>query len=638
MTASELAQRLNAKRNGSGWLAKCPAHDNHVPSLSIDEGKDGRVLLKCHAGCNYEDILAASGLTKKDLFPDSASRLPRRLIAKTYDYTDESGNQLFQCVRYLPKGFAQRHRDGNGEWIWNLKGVEPVLFRLPEITNDIREGLPVFICEGEKDVLALVEHGLAATCNPMGAKKWRDSYSETLRGADVIIIADKDEAGREHAQFVASKIYRVAKFVRVIELPDTNQKPVNDAADYFEAGGNIDNLIALADNAPAWAMPDLDSLLQRTMDALNQFITFSEDYAVVCALWVADTHCFKPFEHFKRTPYLNITSPTKACGKTNLLICLSYLCARAWFSVCPSVAVLFRRIERDTPTLLLDESDRTFQDAEDAAPLLMAMFNSGYKRGATVDRCGGAKGTDLETFNIFCPKAFAGIGDLPDTTIDRCLIIHMERQKSGSKPFYEDDVEAALIPIRDGFTQWAARPELKEELAVRFPYSDFPKSLGDRKKEVCEPLYQIAKLAGGDWFERIKKATEVICGEQEDQDKSVSVVGLVREVYRDLDELSVGDLITEIIALEHPDCPGWWFKRDVDRAAVGRSLAKILRKFDPKIRTQPMRIDDQVVKAYKRSELEPIWERYCPSASPLSPPKSDLSVTAVTPDAYLPIM
>jgi DNA primase len=68
-----------------------------------------------------------------------------------------------------------------------------VLFRLPEITQQIREGLPVFVCEGEKDILALVKHGFSATCNPMGAKKWRDSYSETLRGADVIIIADKDQ-------------------------------------------------------------------------------------------------------------------------------------------------------------------------------------------------------------------------------------------------------------------------------------------------------------------------------------------------------------------------------------------------------------------------------------------------------------
>jgi hypothetical protein len=157
-------------------------------------------------------------------------------------------------VRYEPKDFRQRRPDGNDGWIWGLDGIEPVLFRLPEITRDIREGLPLFFCEGEKDVLRIVDYGFTATCNPMGAKKWRDSYSETLRGADVIIIADKDHAGRAHAQLVASKIHGIARFVRVIELPDTNQKFVKDASDYFEAGGDVNQLVALADNAPEWTL------------------------------------------------------------------------------------------------------------------------------------------------------------------------------------------------------------------------------------------------------------------------------------------------------------------------------------------------------------------------------------------------
>jgi hypothetical protein len=174
------------------------------------------------------------------------------VIMKTYDYTDATGNLLFQTVRYEPKDFRQRRPDGNGRWIWNLNGIQLVLFRLPEIAKDIRDGLPIFVCEGEKDVLALVQHGFAATCNPMGANKWRDSYSETLRGADVIIVADKDQAGREHAQLVASKICNAARFVRVIELPDVNEKSVNDASDYFAAGGTAAQLQILADSAPDW--------------------------------------------------------------------------------------------------------------------------------------------------------------------------------------------------------------------------------------------------------------------------------------------------------------------------------------------------------------------------------------------------
>ena len=155
----------------------------------------------------------------------------------------------------MPKTFKQRCPDGRGDWIWNTKGVEKVLFRLPEITQDIAHGLPVFICEGEKDVLEMTKRGFSATCSPGGAGKWQDPYSETLRGADVIIVADKDKSGREHAHDVAFKLRAVAKFVRVIELPDINGKTVKDAADFFAAGGDIGQVHALVDCAPEWKTP-----------------------------------------------------------------------------------------------------------------------------------------------------------------------------------------------------------------------------------------------------------------------------------------------------------------------------------------------------------------------------------------------
>ena len=73
-----LVERLQAKRSGSGWIAKCPAHNDRTPSLSINEGTDGRVLIKCHAGCCLENILTATGLTKADLFPERPSARPKR--------------------------------------------------------------------------------------------------------------------------------------------------------------------------------------------------------------------------------------------------------------------------------------------------------------------------------------------------------------------------------------------------------------------------------------------------------------------------------------------------------------------------------------------------------------------------------
>ena len=100
-------------------------------------------------------------------------------IADTYDYTDEDGNFLFQVVRYDPKDFKQRHIGGKGGWIWNLNGVRRVLYRLPELMA-ADPAKPVFIVEGEKDANRLIQQGLIATTNPMGAGKWLPEYFDFL--------------------------------------------------------------------------------------------------------------------------------------------------------------------------------------------------------------------------------------------------------------------------------------------------------------------------------------------------------------------------------------------------------------------------------------------------------------------------
>jgi hypothetical protein len=256
MNATSILSLLQGvTRNGDGWKALCPAHDDKTPSLSITQGDDGRTLLKCFAGCTTDSVCAALHLTLADLFPPKETRNGGgKHIVATYDYHDASGKLIFQVVRYEPKDFRQRRPDGNGGWIWKMDGVEKVLFRLLEIRAAVEGGKFIFQYEGEKDALAMAERGLAATCNPGGAGKWQDGYTETLRGVDVVIIADKDKAGRDHAQLVAGKLHGVAKSIRVIELPDTNGQPVKDAADFFAAGGTAENLIALVDIAPEWTL------------------------------------------------------------------------------------------------------------------------------------------------------------------------------------------------------------------------------------------------------------------------------------------------------------------------------------------------------------------------------------------------
>jgi hypothetical protein len=221
-------ERVRECGNGK-WMSLCPAHEDHDPSLSIAEGDDGRVLLTCFAGCSLEAIVGAMGLRPADLFCINGKG--HEVVAE-YPYVDEAGEMLFVVERLFPKTFRQKRPDGNGGWIRNRKGVRPVLYRLPQVLDAIGRGETVYVVEGEKDVTALERLGLTATTNPGGAGKWRGEYAETLRGADVVLVADRDDAGRAHAQAVARSLRDVAASVKVVEPAEGK-----DAHDHVVAFG-----------------------------------------------------------------------------------------------------------------------------------------------------------------------------------------------------------------------------------------------------------------------------------------------------------------------------------------------------------------------------------------------------------------
>src|SRR5262245_35633657 len=134
----------------------------------------------------------------------------RRRIEATYDYTDENRKLLFQVVRYEPKAFSQRKPNGKGDWVWSTKGVRQVPYRLPELLDSIGNDRVVLVPEGEKDVNALWKLGVPATCNAGGSGKFSKRMVSLFNGADIIVLADNDEAGRGHAYDVASKLHGTA--------------------------------------------------------------------------------------------------------------------------------------------------------------------------------------------------------------------------------------------------------------------------------------------------------------------------------------------------------------------------------------------------------------------------------------------
>jgi 5S rRNA maturation endonuclease (ribonuclease M5)/DNA-binding transcriptional ArsR family regulator len=223
---------LKVRYLGQGRAAaQCPAHQDREPSLSVTQA-NGKVLLHCHAGCRFEDVLEAMGLGKRDLFADNGNG--HRDTEEVYRYLDESGAPLFEVVRFPGKRFRQRLPDGT----WALNGARRVLYRLPEVVAARDRGERIYVVEGEKDVHALERVGVTATTNPGGAGKWRSEYSEALRGAKVTIVADRDDAGREHARQVAEALAELAASVEVLEPAEGK-----DASDHLAAGRTVDELV-----------------------------------------------------------------------------------------------------------------------------------------------------------------------------------------------------------------------------------------------------------------------------------------------------------------------------------------------------------------------------------------------------------
>jgi putative DNA primase/helicase len=240
---SRILDRLaQVKVSGAGWQARCPAHDDHTPSLHIAEGAAGRALLTCHAGCTVVSVLAALGLTVSDIGPESSGPAAMAETAR-YRYVDEQGTHLYDVVRYNPKTFRQQRADG----AWSMAHVRRVLYHLDQVHAAPAEAV-VYVVEGEKDADALATRGLVATTNVGGAGKWRWDYTEQLRSANVrkvVVLQDNDEAGRHHAEQVA-KACRAAEIeARVLLLPGL--PPKGDVSDWLAQGHTVDELSVLVD-------------------------------------------------------------------------------------------------------------------------------------------------------------------------------------------------------------------------------------------------------------------------------------------------------------------------------------------------------------------------------------------------------
>ena len=206
----------NTQTGPNQWDAKCPCRDDDDhPSLRISQGRQGQVLLKCQrgGGCDINQICDSLKIKMTDLFPPTTK--PNLTLTDTYRYTNENNETVFEVLRYTDengkKTFKQRRPGPNGTWDWTTSDIQKPLYRLPQILKAKQNNETIYIVEGEKDVHTLEKLGKTATTNAGGASsdtntKWQPHHTQTLAGCNIIIIADNDEPGHNHARNVAKQL------------------------------------------------------------------------------------------------------------------------------------------------------------------------------------------------------------------------------------------------------------------------------------------------------------------------------------------------------------------------------------------------------------------------------------------------
>lgn len=273
-----------AKRIAGNRRVRCPLHDDQTPSFDVHETK---LTWLCRAGCGgggaFDLAVRMRGRAEAGALLDAiraheaqgynGDETPKRVsqpngtIADTYDYRWIDGVLLYQVCRMEPKGFRQRRPDGNGGWLWNMKGTPTILYKLPELAAALEASDTIWIAEGERDVDALHAAGVVATCNTGGAGKWRDELSEPfaqMTGERILIVQDKDTPGRAHARSVMRSLSKVVPHSVRIEIVEAREG--KDAADHFATGHTVDEFVPveleLDPDEPERDEPERDELAE----------------------------------------------------------------------------------------------------------------------------------------------------------------------------------------------------------------------------------------------------------------------------------------------------------------------------------------------------------------------------------------
>jgi len=336
-------------------------------------------------------------------------------------------------------------------------------------------------------------------------------------------------------------------------------------------------------------------ILDELQDTFARHLILPDHAATTLSLWVMHTYSFDLGDI---TAYLALLSPEKRCGKTTALTLVGKFCHKALSASNVTSASVFRIIEGYSPTLLIDEADSFITGKEE----LRGILNAGYSRETAYTlRCTGDD-HEVKQFNLYSPKLFAGIGKLPDTLGDRCVIVPMRRKLPGEKvQRLRGDLDGSVI--RRKCMRWTN----DHILNIKEADPEVPEELDDRAADIWRPLLAIADLVGGDWPKAAHLAAVELSGNKEDQESiNIQLLEDIRDYVGENNLLKVRtkDLLGHLHSLQERP----WITFYRGREMTARQLADRLKLFD--IRSQTHRFFDGPAKGYDVEDMRDAFTRY----------------------------
>lgn len=232
MTIHEILSRLTAVRvtGEKKWVAKCPAHDDDKPSLSIAQ-TDKKVLIHCFAGCSTEQVVQALGIRLSDLNLDNSQRYYtlqhcvdsyRKKLGEPnaiYYYRNRSNDVVGVVIRWeTSKGKEIRPASlSSGSWMMQAMSEPRPLYNLPKILS-ADQSETIWVVEGEKCADALNQLGFIATTSSGGANAALKSDWSPLYGRNVVLVPDNDNAGEKYVTEINSKLSSNNANVKIVRL------------------------------------------------------------------------------------------------------------------------------------------------------------------------------------------------------------------------------------------------------------------------------------------------------------------------------------------------------------------------------------------------------------------------------------